>query len=137
MSPSVQAAETGQERHMQSISNFTRWLDTLTSERQLEDRVDEALTELRLAQDLVTLRTKRGFTQAELAHRLGVSQPAIAKIESGRAANLQLKTLLRIATTLGGEVVLKLREKASTPAADSARRKLVGARRRRPASAAR
>jgi transcriptional regulator with XRE-family HTH domain len=112
-------------------------LDTLTSERQLEDRVDEALTELRLAQDLVTLRTKRGFTQAELAYRLGVSQPAIAKIESGRAANLQLKTLLRIATTLGGEVVLKLREKASTPAADSARRKLVGARRRRPASAAR
>jgi transcriptional regulator with XRE-family HTH domain len=122
---------------MPSTINFTQWLDGLTSERQLEDRVDEALSELQLAQDLVALREKRGFTQAELARRLGVSQPAIAKIESGRAANLQLKTLLRIATTLGGEVVLKLREKTSTPGADSARRKTAGARRRQPATAVR
>jgi DNA-binding XRE family transcriptional regulator len=122
---------------MPSTTHFTRWLDERTSERQLEDRVDEALSELRLAQDLVALREKRGFTQAELARRLGVSQPAIAKIESGRAANLQLKTLVRIATALGGEVVLKLRGKASAPAADSARPKSVGPLRRRSAGTAR
>jgi len=114
-------------RNMPGTTHFRHWLDELTSERQLEDRVDEALSELRLAQDLVALREKRGFTQAELARRLGVSQPAIAKIESGRAANLQLKTLVRIATALGGEVVLKLRGKASPPAADSASRKSAGA----------
>lgn len=94
-----------------------RWLDELTAARHLQARADEALHELRLAQDLIALREKRGFTQSELAARLGVSQPAIAKIESGRAVNLQLKTLVRFVTALGGTLSLKVRDGVSVRAA--------------------
>ena len=35
---------------------------------------------------------------------IGVSQPAIAKLESGRARNVELKTLVRYAAALGGRL---------------------------------
>ncbi|MBI2555611.1 MAG: helix-turn-helix domain-containing protein [Candidatus Rokubacteria bacterium] len=50
---------------------------------------------MRIEQDLAPLREQRRLSQRDLARILGVSQPAIAKLESGKAKNLQLKTLLR------------------------------------------
>jgi transcriptional regulator with XRE-family HTH domain len=44
---------------------------------------------------------------------VGVSQPAIAKIESGKVKNLQLKTLVKYAATLGGQVWIQIVEDAS------------------------
>jgi transcriptional regulator with XRE-family HTH domain len=44
------------------------------------------------------------MTQQQLAVLLGVSQPQIAKLESGRAKNLELRTLYRWATALGAKL---------------------------------
>jgi transcriptional regulator with XRE-family HTH domain len=71
----------------------------------------EALDGLRLADDLVRLREARGLSQRALAATLGISQPAVAKIESGRAANLQLRTLVRLVTALGGQLTLAIRDR--------------------------
>jgi transcriptional regulator with XRE-family HTH domain len=90
--------------------SLTAWLDDLRRERGFDAEVTEALHEFRLADDLVRLREARGLSQRDLAAKLGISQPAIAKIESGRAANLQLKTLVRFVTALGGELVLGIRD---------------------------
>ena len=88
---------------------FMEWLDAeLTHAPALRQRVEERMNEIRLNQELAALRTRRGLSQAQLARRLGVSQPAIAKLESGRVKNLQLRTLVRWATALGGHVRVEL-----------------------------
>ena len=46
------------------------------------------------------VRESAGMTQAELARRLGVSQPNVARWESGRV-DLRIHTLQRIAEALG------------------------------------
>jgi len=54
-----------------------------------------------LAQKIAELREAKHLNQADLAKKLGVSQQFISQIETGEGSNLTLKTLLRLATTLG------------------------------------
>lgn len=87
-----------------------RWVDDqLAADPKLRERVDARLAELRIEQDLVALREARGLSQAQLARLLGVSQPAVAKIESG-SENLTLRTLTRVVTALGGELRVTIRK---------------------------
>jgi|ERR1041384_499597 transcriptional regulator with XRE-family HTH domain len=74
-----------------------------------ELKVQKRLAELEIEQDILSLRQQVGMTQSELAAIAGVSQPFIAKLESGRAVNIELKTLVRIATALGGQVDARIR----------------------------
>ena len=90
-------------------SEFMRWLDSqLEQDPEFRKRVDVALNEMRIEQDLAALRAARGISQAELAKRIGVSQPAIARLESGRVKNLTIKTLARYAAALGGQVRIEI-----------------------------
>ena len=89
---------------------FMKWVDRkIGSDAALKRMVEETLAEMRVEQELVTLREQRGITQRELATRMGVTQPAIAKLESGRAKNLELRTLCRWATALGGQLDIIVR----------------------------
>ncbi len=64
-------------------------------------------------QKFAALSAQRGMTQVRLAERLGVSRPpvAIARLDAGRAKNIELQTLCRWATALGdkltGDVVAR------------------------------
>lgn len=102
-------------------SNFMRWLDRkLDRDPALRRQVEEALSEMRIEQDLAALREQRRLSQSELARILGISQPAVAKLESGRAKNLQLKTLVKWTAALGAELRIEVssnkasRSKAAT-----------------------
>lgn len=53
-----------------------------------------------LAAGLVRRRIELGLSQTEVGSRMGTSQSAVARIESG-SANLRLSTLERYATALG------------------------------------
>jgi len=53
-------------------------------------------------------REVRGLTQAELAARIGSTQPALARLEAG-GVTPSLDTLHRIAEALGLELVVDLR----------------------------
>jgi DNA-binding XRE family transcriptional regulator len=57
---------------------------------------------------LLDARLKAHLTQAELAARAGLQQPAIARIESGRG-NPSLHTLLAITKALNVDLMLKWR----------------------------
>jgi predicted transcriptional regulator len=62
--------------------------------------------EFALARELIAARTRAGFTQAELAARMGTSQSAVARMESGRLPSI--KSLLRYAKAIGAKPVIKL-----------------------------
>ncbi|MBM4183500.1 MAG: helix-turn-helix transcriptional regulator [Gemmatimonadetes bacterium] len=52
-------------------------------------------------------RQRAGLSQKELAERAGTSQPAIARIESGRGS-VTLATLTRMVAAAGFELVMEL-----------------------------
>lgn len=86
-------------------TSFARWFDTwVNRSRDFRAAVEAQLNEMEIEQDLIKLREQRGLSQAQLARILGVSQPAIAKLESGRERNVGLRTLVRCATALGASV---------------------------------
>ena len=87
-----------------------RWVDNqLAQDPGLRERVEQRMAEMRVEQDLVALREARGLSQAQLAKLLGVSQPAVAKLESG-SQNLTLRTLVRVVTALGGDLRVTIRK---------------------------
>ena len=65
---------------------------------------EEELEKLRIVDALIRLREHRGLTQTQLARRIGVSQPFIAKLESGEAHNFRLETLVKLAVALDSEL---------------------------------
>ena len=65
---------------------------------------EEELEKLRIVDALIRLREHRKLTQAQLARRIGVSQPFIAKLESGEAHNFSLETLVKLAVALDSEL---------------------------------
>ena len=60
-----------------------------------------------IAAELLRARKRTGLSQAELAERMGTSQSAIARLESGEALP-STKTLLRFAEATGSKIQLRL-----------------------------
>lgn len=86
------------------------WLDGLIHQSPaFQAQVEEELAAINVAQDLVALRESRGLSQAQLAERLGITQSAIAQLESAQPKNVELRTLVRVATALGGHVDVSIR----------------------------
>lgn len=96
---------------------FMKWVDSeLERNRRLALEVEEILGEMKLEQELVALREKRGLSQREFAKLLGTTQPYVAKLESGRVKNLGLRTLVRCATALGGRLTVQIESEAHAAA---------------------
>ena len=66
-----------------------QWMDEQLAGPALRARVDEL---------------QRGLTQVQPAQRAGLSQSMIAKLESGKVQNYELRTLVRIAAAAGANV---------------------------------
>ncbi len=63
-----------------------------------------------LLDDLVATRRRLGLSQTEVAARMGTSQSAVARLESG-GADARLSTLERYAGALGRELRWRVRAK--------------------------
>jgi len=88
---------------------FMQWIDgQLKADKDFARQVDELINEMKIEQDLVALREKRGISQRAAAKLIGASQPYVAKLESGRIKNLGVRTLVKYATALGGKLTLKI-----------------------------
>jgi len=61
----------------------------------------------RMVDDLVTRRLELGLSQTEVAARMGTSQSAVARLESGEA-DIRLSTLERYAAALGSVLDVRL-----------------------------
>ena len=101
---------------------FMKWINSeLAKNPKLAREVEEILNEMKLEQELVALREKRGLSQRDLAKLLGTTQPYVAKLESGRVKNVGLRTLVKCATALGGRVTLQIESKPASRKTSSKR----------------
>jgi transcriptional regulator with XRE-family HTH domain len=89
--------------------DFMGWLDREIERRGRQKEVAALLNEIMVEQQLADLRRKRRISQAQLAKLMGVKQPLIARIESGRVKNLTLATIARTAATLGATVEFRIK----------------------------
>ena len=62
-----------------------------------------------LVRELVAQRLTAGLSQTEVAARMGTSQSAVARLESG-ATDARASTLERDAAAIGGEITWSLHE---------------------------
>jgi len=62
--------------------------------------------EYALIRQLIDLRIERGLSQRQLAKRVGMQQPVIARLEGGKLASL--RTLRRVADALDADVRVTL-----------------------------
>ncbi len=83
-------------------------LRSLLKDKRFRRGYQEELEKLRIAETLVHLREHRGLTQAALAQRMGVSQPFIAKLESGGIHNFSIETLVKLAVALNSALEVRL-----------------------------
>ena len=74
-----------------------------------------------IAKLVIHRRTMLGISQRELARRVGTSETAISRLESGRHAT-NVRTLRRLFEALGGRLIVGYEVRGS---AGSARRELV------------
>ena len=102
-------------------TGFMKWIDDeLEADSRLARAVEDLVAEMKLEQQIVGLREKRGLTQRQLAKLLGTSQPYVAKLESGRVKNLGVKTLVKCAQALGASVSIRMAPlRRSSPTAGS------------------
>lgn len=81
--------------------------------RRIKLSTDALEPEFSIAEALISARVKAGLTQAEVAARLGVTQPAVARMESGR--NISLKSVARYAGAIGQPITLEIMPKPVSP----------------------
>jgi ribosome-binding protein aMBF1 (putative translation factor) len=74
---------------------------------EVKAEYDRLGPEFEIATELIQARLRSGFSQMELAERMGTSQSAIARLESGQTLP-STKTLLRFAEATGSKLHLRL-----------------------------
>jgi ribosome-binding protein aMBF1 (putative translation factor) len=79
----------------------------LLADPDVKREYDALEQEFAIASELIRARARAGLSQAELAERMGTSQSAIARLESGQTLP-STKTLLRFAKATGSKVEVKL-----------------------------
>ena len=97
-------------RKQATVVAADKWLDGLIHQSPaFQAQVEQELAAINVAQDLVALRESRGLSQVQLADRLGITQSAIAQLESAQPKNVELRTLVRVATALGAHLDVSIR----------------------------
>ena len=94
------------------MANYSRWEDV--KKRRGEPRPEMRAgveQDLALGQLIYDLRTEAGFSQRELAERMGTTQSVISRLEEGGGARNRLDTLARVATALNRHLVVSFPEK--------------------------
>ena len=66
------------------------------------------LSRNKLAEQIAVLRERQGWTQAELARKVGTTQSGIARLENPNYRNYSLKMLEKVVTVLRARLVVGL-----------------------------
>jgi ribosome-binding protein aMBF1 (putative translation factor) len=86
---------------------FDKFKARLLADPRVRAEYDALAPEFEIAAELVRARVRAGLSQAELAARMGTSQSAVARLESGQTLP-STKTLLRYAKATGSKLHVRL-----------------------------
>ena len=122
-SDALQAAEEYLDRRngvfdLHAIGLFARAAALGASSAETQDPPEEPLIELlpSLGSDVVSIlheiRRAQGITQSEIGRRIGLTQAAVAKVESG-THEPRLSTIERYVQALGGTLLLSFAHPAN------------------------
>lgn len=82
---------------------FSQVRERLMADPEFRKEYDALEEEFALIGAMLDARQKAGLTQAQVAERMGVKQPVVAKIEGGKS-NVSFDTLKRYAHATGCKV---------------------------------
>ena len=85
---------------------------TMLQDPATKAEYDALEQEFDTARELIAARARAGITQAELAQRMGTTQSAIARLESGRRTP-SIDTVQRYARALGARAVVRIEPQAA------------------------
>jgi ribosome-binding protein aMBF1 (putative translation factor) len=86
---------------------FEKLKARLLANPKVKSEYDALAPEFEIAAELLRARLRAGLSQTELAARMGTSQSAVARLESGDTLP-STKTLLRYAQATGSRVRVRL-----------------------------
>ncbi len=91
--------------------NFNEVKKELLKNPEFKKEYEDLSSEYRIARMLIMTRLKSGLTQQEVAERMGTSQSAVARMESGKLGNL--KTIEKYAEATGNRITFQIQRVAS------------------------
>jgi DNA-binding XRE family transcriptional regulator len=94
-------AEVARDLADEGAEQYQRWRDRILSTPEGRRTYEEEAAKKELWLQLVEARQRAGFTQAELADRLGVSQAQVARLEKRGYDAYTLSSLRRYVDALG------------------------------------
>ena len=89
------------------MTTFEKLKARLLANPKVKAEYDALAPQFEIAAELLRARLRAGLSQTELAIRMGTSQSAVARLESGDTLP-STKTLLRYAHATGSKVRVKL-----------------------------
>ena len=95
------------EAEAESLPVMPGFRDMALRRRAGEQAARMAADRGRLVRELAEQRQTAGLSQTEVAARMGTSQSAVARLESG-TADVRASTLERYAAAVGGQITWKL-----------------------------
>ena len=90
--------------------SFEKVLEKELKDKDFKEAYDFYSEEFSLAKEIIKLRKTNNLTQKELAEKVGTSQPAIARLESGNYKNVSLSFIRKVAFALGTTPEIKLKK---------------------------
>lgn len=90
------------------MKNYTQLKKELLKKRGVKKAYDELEPEFSVVESLIEKRLAKGFTQAQLARRIGTRQSAIARLESG-TYNPTLSFLRKVTGALDAQLDITVR----------------------------
>ena len=98
------------------LGRFEDWLRNELKDPRFRKGYDQDKRAIFLSYRILTLREKLGLSQKQVAIRMGTSQQAVARLESGEYEGFTLKTLEKLAGALDAELVVDIRRPVRKPA---------------------
>lgn len=89
------------------MKNWKTFKTELLKDKEVAKEYEKLAPRYAVISQLIAARQKSGFTQKELANRLGTKQSAIARLEAGNS-NPSLSFLDRVATAMGTTLTIQL-----------------------------
>lgn len=89
------------------MRSFDVWLRKQMKNPEFKKEFDSLEDEFKLARELISARAKAKLSQAEVARRMGTSQSAVARMESGRKLP-STASLVKYARAVGRKVEIRL-----------------------------